>query len=81
MLKTILRYNQRLAIIPLLMLLILVKVERVVWLYLPLALQGARGGCGGIMTMLLIAGEGLLGRGLGMRCLLYCWRAHLDTEI
>lgn len=49
------------------------------WLNLPLALEGARRGRGGIMTVLLIAGEGLLGCGLGMRCLLHCWRAHLNT--
>ncbi len=49
------------------------------WLNLPLALERARGGRGGIVTVLLIAGQGLLGCGLGMRCLLHCWRAHLNT--
>lgn len=41
-----------------------------------LALEGAWGRAGGIMTVLLIAGEGLLGCGLGMRRLLRCWRVH-----
>lgn len=35
-----------------------------------LALQVAGGGRGGIVTVLLLAGEGLLGGGLGMRGLL-----------
>lgn len=41
-----------------------------------LALQCAWGGCGGIVTVLLIAGSGLLGCGLGMRCVLHCRCAH-----
>lgn len=41
-----------------------------------LALQGAWGGRRGIVTVLLIAGEGLLGCGLGVRCLLPRCRAH-----
>ena len=42
----------------------------------PLALERARGGCGGVMPVLLVAGEGL--RGLGKRRLLYRGRAHLQ---
>lgn len=49
-------------------------------LYSPLALEGAWRGCGGIVTVLLITGEGLLGCGLGVRCLLCCWRVHLKQN-
>lgn len=51
-----------------------------VWAYVPLALQSAWWGSGGIVTVLLIAGERLLGWGMGERCLLHYWRAHLKTE-
>lgn len=46
----------------------------------PLALEGAWGRCGRIITVLLIAGEGLLGCGLGVRCLLCWWRAYLKQQ-
>lgn len=72
-----LSYCQWLPIMSLLMPLVLLKL--VVSLYLPLALQGAWGGRRGIVTVLLIAGEGLLGCGLGVRCLLPRCRAHLNT--
>lgn len=50
------------------------------WLYLPLAVEGAWRGRGGIVvTVLLVDGEGLLGCGMGMRRLLPCLRAHLNT--
>ena len=42
----------------------------------PLALEGARGGCGGVVPVLLVAGEGL--RGLGERRLLHGGCAHLQ---
>lgn len=53
--------------------------KRNLCLYVPLALQCSWGGRGSILTVLLIAGGGLLRCGLGMRGLLHRLCTHLNT--